>query len=170
VSISDKLLATFGLFTLEEPEWTVEEAADCLGLAVSTTYRYFRSLSDAGLISPFTTGRYVLGPAIVQLDRQTRLLDPLLKAAQSVMQKGVEELQIPGVLLLCRLFRNQVMCIHQEFVDRPSSTISYERGRPMPLYRSAASKAILAYMPARTVHNFYKIHRDEMAAVGLGLE
>ena len=166
MSTSDKLLAVFGLFTLEEPEWTVEAAAERLELALSTTYRFFKSLSDAGLISGFGPGRYVLGPAIVQLDRQTRLLDPLIRVAQPVMRRIVDDLRVPGVLLLCRLFRKQVMCIHQEFVDRPSSTISYERGRPMPLYRGAASKAILAHLPARSVRAFYDAHRVEMLQAG----
>lgn len=166
VSTSDKLLAVFGLFTLEEPEWTVEAAAERLGLATSTAYRFFKSLTGAGLISPFTPGQYVLGPAIVQLDRQTRLLDPLIKVAQPLMQAVVAETRVPGVLLLCRLFRNQVMCIHQEFDDRPSSAISYERGRPMPLYRGAASKAILAHLPARFVRHFHDAHAAEMIAAG----
>jgi len=166
VSTSDKLLAVFGLFTLEEPEWTVEAAAERLGLAMSTTYRFFKSLTHAGLISTVSPGRYVLGPAIVQLDRQTRLLDPLIRVAQPIMQGVVGELRLPGVLLLCRLFRKQVMCIHQEFVERPASTVSYERGRPMPLYRGAASKIILANLPARFVRAFYDANQADMAAVG----
>ena len=170
VSSSDKLLAVFGLFTLDEPEWTVDAAAERLNLASSTAYRFFRSLSDAGLISAFATGRYVLGPAIVHLDRQTRLLDPLIKVAQPIMQRVATEIRVPGVLLLCRLFRNQVMCIHQEFRDRPSSVISYERGRPMALYRGAASKAILAHLPARFVRGFHEAHRAEMSAAGFAPE
>lgn len=166
VSTSDRLLAVFGLFTLEEPQWTVEAAADRLELGMSTAYRFFKSLSDAGLITPFVPGRYVLGPAIVQLDRQTRLLDPLIRVAQPVMQRIVVELEVPGVLLLCRLFRKQVMCIHQEYVDRPLSAVSYERGRPMPLYRGAASKAILANLPARTVRAVHDAHHRDMAAAG----
>jgi DNA-binding IclR family transcriptional regulator len=170
MSSSDRLLEVFSLFTIEEPEWSVEAAAERLGLATSTTYRFFRSLSSAGLISAFTPGKYVLGPAIVELDRQARLLDPLMKVAQPIMRQVVEELDLPGVMLLCRLFRNQVMCIHQEYVDRPLSTVSYERGRPLPLYRGAASKAILAFLPARFVRSFHETHRDEMVAAGFAPE
>lgn len=167
-STSDKLLAVFGLFTPEAPEWTVEAAAERLGLGMSTAYRFFRSLSDAGLISTFSAGRYVLGPAIVQLDRQIRLQDPLMRVAQPVMRRVAEELEIPGVMLLCRLFRRQVMCIHQEAFDRPPSTVSYERGRPMPLHRGAVSKIILAHMPARQVRALYEAHAADMEAAGYG--
>jgi DNA-binding IclR family transcriptional regulator len=69
-------------------------------------------------------------------------------------------------MLLCRLFRKQVMCIHQEFTQTPSSTISYERGRPLPLYRGAASKVILAHLPARTVHAFYDENKASMMRAG----
>jgi DNA-binding IclR family transcriptional regulator len=44
-------------------------AAGALNLAISTAYRYFRSLTQAGLLVPHTTGRYLLGPAIIQYDR-----------------------------------------------------------------------------------------------------
>jgi len=165
---ADKLLAALALFTLERPEWTVEDAAKELQLGVSTTYRYFKSLADAGLIVAFATGRYVLGPAITHLDRQTRLLDPLLTVAKPIMHGLVREVGTTGVLLLCRLYRHQVMCVHQESLDTAGIPVSYERGKLMPLHRGAASKIVLAYLPARFVRSFHQEHGSDMAAVGLG--
>ena len=86
----DKLFAVFGLFSDEKPEWTVEAAAEQLGLPASTTYRFFKSLSDEGLIVAYLAGRYVLGPAIIQLDRQLRIQDPLIKAALVTMKELAE--------------------------------------------------------------------------------
>lgn len=168
MSTSDKLLSVLGLFTADTPEWTVEAAAKHLNLAVSTTYRYFRSLSEVGLIVAFAAGRYVLGPAIIHLDRQTRLLDPLIRTARPVMERLIHQVGAPGVLLLCRLYRNQVMCVHQERSGDPERAVSYERGRLMPLHRGAASKAILAHMPMRLVRAFHRDHAREMEAVSLG--
>ncbi|MFP5516226.1 MAG: IclR family transcriptional regulator [Alphaproteobacteria bacterium] len=168
ISSYEKLLSAFKLFSLERAEWTVEEAALELDLAVSTTYRYFRSLSEAGLIVAFSAGRYVLGPAIIQLDRQTRLLDPLIRTAQPIMQRVARDLDVSGVLLLCRLYRDQVMCVHQELIGSPGTAVSYERGRPMPLHRGAASKIIIANLPARIVRSYYDKHATDMAAVSLG--
>lgn len=82
---TSKLLAILRLFTAAQPEWTVEDGADALGMPVSTAYRYFRELNDAGLIGSSAAGRYILGPAIMELDRQTRLQDPLIRSAKSVM-------------------------------------------------------------------------------------
>jgi len=168
MSTSDKLLSVLSLFSMEESEWTVEGAAKRLGLATSTAYRYFHSLSNAGLIVAFAAGRYVLGPAIVQLDRQMRLLDPLLRIATPIMQQLVRDSKTPGVFLLCRLYRSQVMCVHQEYAGKLDYAVSYERGRLMALHRGAASKVILANLPARSVRVFHQNNKDDMKAVGLG--
>jgi DNA-binding IclR family transcriptional regulator len=169
VTTADKLLSVLTLFSLEQPEWTVEDAAQELGLAVSTAYRYFRSLSRAGLIVAFASGRYVLGPAILQLDRQIRLLDPLISTATPIMKRLARVGPSHGIVLLCRLYRDQVMCVHLESVERPDFAISYERGRPMPIFRGAASKAILANLPSRTVRALHKRFATEMQQSGLGL-
>jgi len=168
MTTSDRVLSVLGLFSLERPEWTVEDAASELKLAISTAYRYFRSLTSAGLLVALETGRYVLGPAIIQYDRQIRLHDPLTKAAQPIMKRLTEELPAHTVTLLCRLFRDQVMCVHQEFHERPDFAISYERGRPMPLFRGAASKIILAHMPLRAIKALYEEHPTKFAQANLG--
>src|SRR5262245_503951 len=114
MTTADKLLQALGLFTLERPEWTVEAAARELDLTLSTAYRYFKSLSDAGFISAGSAGRYTLGPAIIQYDRQMRLLDPLIITATPVMQRIASVIRSQSVVLLCRLYKTQVMCVHQE--------------------------------------------------------
>jgi DNA-binding IclR family transcriptional regulator len=162
MSTSDRLLSVLGLFSVEQPLWNVEEAAAALGLAVSTAYRYFRSLSEADLITSFTNGRYVLGPAIIKYDRQLRLLDPLISVSAPIMQRLAPILPPDCLLLLCRLYRDQVMCVHQEYAKMPNFAVSYERGRPMPLSRGAASKVILANLPARFLKGFHARHADEM--------
>lgn len=168
MSKAENIVSALGLFTFERPEWTVEAAARELGLGLSTTYRYFKTLSDAGLIVAFSAGRYVLGPAITQLDRQTRLLDPLISAAKPAMQDLLRALDGRGILLLCRLYRDQIMCVHQEALEPHERAVSFERGRLMPLHRGAASKIVLAHLPARFVRAFYEKHAADMAAVSLG--
>jgi DNA-binding IclR family transcriptional regulator len=162
MSTSERLLKVLGLFTAERPQWTVEQAAAELDLAVSTAYRYVRSLSEAGLITPYANGRYVLGPAIIQYDRQLRLHDPLISISAPLMKQLAPILPAHCLLLLCRLYGDQVMCVHQEYAEMPTFAVSFERGRPMPLSRGAASKVILANMPARFLRSFYARHAEEM--------
>jgi len=168
MTTTDRLLSVLGLFTVERPEWTVEEAANAIRLPASTTYRYFRSLSKAGLIVTFATGRYVLGPAIIQYDRQIRLRDPLTTAAQPIMKRLTEQLPAHTLILLCRLFHDQVMAVHQESAEVPDFAVSYERGRTMPLFRGASSKIILAHMPSRIVKALYEQHAANFTQAAFG--
>lgn len=147
---ADRLLDVLKLFSAEEPIWTVERAAPALGVSLSTAYRYFRSLVKAGLLDPLGEGgTYVLGPAVLELDRTIRLSDPILQAARPTMLRLASEAGGSAVVLLCRLFQGQVMCIHQERVPGETRPVSYERGLPLPMFRGAASKVILAHLPPR---------------------
>jgi DNA-binding IclR family transcriptional regulator len=97
-----------------------------------------------------------------------RLLDPLITTAQSVMSQSVDSMPPQHMMLLCRLYRTQVMCVHQEFNERPDFAVSYERGRPMPLFRGAASKIILAHLPSRTVKGIYNSNSAQIEEASLG--
>lgn len=172
---ANRLLNVLALFTMDRPEWTVEEAASELGMTMSTAYRYFRSLVEAGLIAAHTPSRYTLGPAIIRYDRQMRLHDPLIVSATPVMRRLARELGPHLWVVLCRLFRTQVMSVHQETLDPPNfasdverQPVSYGRGQLMPLHRGAPSRVILANMNFRLVRPIYNQNPGAMAAVGLG--
>jgi DNA-binding IclR family transcriptional regulator len=167
-SSGDRLLAVLGLFTVERPQWTVEAAAAELGVSAPTTYRYFKRLTTAGLISPVSGAGYTLGPAIIQMDRQIQISDPMLRAARGVMQSLIGHAPEGSTLLLCRLFHDRVMCVHQVQGRGPQEPVSYERGRLMPLFRGATSKIILAHLPARSVKSLFERNAAEIAAAGLG--
>ena len=146
----------------------MEQAASLLGTTSSTTYRYFASLTNAGLLAPSRGGRYIIGPGAIHLDWLTRNTDPLLKAAQPAMSILAGAVKIPAILILCRLYRGQVMCVADAPIHRPAFGSSYQRGRPMPLLRGAASKSILANMSDRAMQSLIKRRRDEVKQAGLG--
>ena len=155
LSTVDRALGLLRLFTPDHSEWTVEAAARELGLSQSTAYQYVRSLVECGLLSTYGTGRYVVGPAIIELDRQTRRCDPLILAARSAMDTLAATLRGGDVVLLCRLYKLTVMCVDQRAPVSPRVAVSYERGLPMPLERGSASKVILAHLPPRVLRRFY---------------
>ena len=163
-----RILSVLGLFTVDEPEWTVEDAAKKLHVGGATAYRYFSELTNVGLISPVGDARYALGPAIIQMDRQIQICDPMLGVARSVMVDLVQYAPEGSTLLLCRLFHDRVMCVHQVIGRGPQSPVSYERGRLMPLYRGATSKIILAHIPARHLKVLYGHDAVEIAKLHLG--
>lgn len=149
MATADKVLGVLELFSSDNWRWTVEEAAEALELPTSTTYRYFRSLAKAELISPQASGAYVLGPAVCKLDRAMRLYDPFINAARDEM-RHLASAHGDTIILLARLYRNSVMCVHREGGGLVAS--GYERGRPMPLELGAASKVILANLSSRQLH------------------
>lgn len=168
-SSHDRLMRLLELFSSDgKNDWSVDEAAVELGLSVSHTYRYFRTLSGAGYISAFTPGRYVLGPAIIALDRKMRTGDPMIQAARAVMNEMLSSGPDGCTAILCRYYREQVMCVHEEFKTRFAQEISYERGLPRPLYQGAASKAILAHLPLRQVKAYYEDVPAEFQRFHLG--
>jgi DNA-binding IclR family transcriptional regulator len=165
--MTDKAFQLLGLFSMERPVWTVEQIAPKLGVAVSSAYRLIGRLANAGLVDAVTPGRYVLGPAIIQLDRQIQLTDPLVLAARPVMDYLIGFAPEGSTVLLCRAFRDSVLCVHQ-VASGSQAPVSYERGRPRPLLRGATSKAILAFLPRRVLKRLYGSRAQEIQGAGLG--
>lgn len=164
----DRAVQVLRLFTVEKPDWSVEQAARALGVSAPSAYRYFAALVEAGLLSPSTNAHYVLGPAIIQYDRQIQLTDPMLRAARPIMADLIRFAPAHSVVLLCRIFRDVVLCMHQVADGEDLPSVSYERGRPMPLFSGATSKAILAHLAPRDLRRLHQVHADAIKAAGLG--
>jgi len=128
-----------------------------LGLTRSTLYRYLKILADAGLITSFPGVGFALGPRIAELDFRMRARDPLIIASRPVMRELVAA--IPGIALLCRRYRDTVLCVHQER-GATGLVSTYERGLARPLFRGAASRIILAYLPPRVIE---RLHQQDTA-------
>jgi len=166
----ERNLAVLKLFTMDAPEWTVDAAAKALGVSPSTAYEYFRSLVNARLLVAFKTGRYVIGPAVIELDRQVRRLDPLIRGASPAMSALAAVPGMNATVLLCRLYGPTVMCVDQRtsaMLDQ-ALPVSFERGRPMPLFRGAASKTILANLPPRALRRHFEQSGQAIREAGLG--
>ncbi|MDB5572074.1 MAG: hypothetical protein JWN93_3257 [Hyphomicrobiales bacterium] len=161
----ERMLAVLDLFDAAGPAWTIEGMAGALGYTRSTLYRYLKSLTDAGLLTSLPGVGYTLGPRIAELDYAMRSRDPLIVAARPIMAQLVAD--VPGVALLCRRYRARVLCVHQE--ERAAGFVStYERGRAQPLLRGAASRVILANLPAPFMRKVLQAHADDLAGAGLG--
>lgn len=160
-----RMLAILDLFDERSVSWSVEDMHAELGYTRSTLYRYLKVLTDAGFLTSLPGLGYALGPRIIELDHKIRVSDPLLHAARPVMAELVAD--VPGVSLLCRRYRQKVLCVHQES-STSAFTSDYERGRARPLLRGAASTAILAWMPGYQVGKLYKARPEEFAEAGLG--
>jgi DNA-binding IclR family transcriptional regulator len=162
----ERMIGLLDLFQGRAHCWTVEQMHERLGYTRSTLYRYLKVLSDAELLTSLPNAGYVPGPRIVELDYDIRRQDPLIVASTPVMVELVSD--IPSIALLCRRYRDKVLCIHQ--VVHPSVAIqsTYERGRPRPLFFGAASRIILANMPPQHLKRLYEQQPKQFAAAHLG--
>ena len=136
-----------------------------LNLTRSTLYRYVRTLVEFGLLATSPGTGYTLGPRIIELDYKIRVRDPIILASHPLMTQLVQT--APGIALLCRRYRDKVLCVHQ--VRGAVGFVStYERGRPRPLLKGAASRVILANMPAAQISRLYDQDPEGFAEAGLG--
>jgi DNA-binding IclR family transcriptional regulator len=167
---TERIIALLGLFSEAQPLWTVEEIAEALRIGLSTAYRHVSALSEAGWLAPVAPARYGLGPAIIAADRLAQRTDPLLLLGAPIMDALAQRLPDSATLVLARLFGDSAMCVHQVLTAGPQPVISYERGRPMPLFRGAAGKAMLGLMPAPKLRRLHAAHAEAIAAGGLGAD
>jgi DNA-binding IclR family transcriptional regulator len=160
-----KVLQVLQLFKEGRKQVRAVDVIERLGVSSATAYRYIADLEEAGLIERASINEYVLGPTIVELDRQIRENDPLLAAAGEIM-KSLSD-RTGGIALLSRLHSKKVVCVHQVRGRFSPVHVSYERGRAMPLYRGATSKIILAHLEADTLRGLIKDDSAELRRAGL---
>jgi DNA-binding IclR family transcriptional regulator len=160
-----KMLRILDLIEESADPVTAETMLAALGFTRSTLYRHLKILTETGLITSLPDAGFTLGPRIVELDYKMRQRDPLLAAAQPLMIELAQSER--GVALLCRRYKDKVLCIHQERGDVAFRS-NYTRGLGRPLFRGAASRVILAHLSGPTVSRLYADAPEAFAAGGLG--
>jgi len=151
MSKTNKVLKVLYLFDDQHQQLHIHDIARCLGISAATAYRYVDELIGVQLLERLTANTYVLGPGIVRLDRQIREHDPLIRAAQDIM-RGLAE-RTGGTTLLVRAHGLMVMCLHQIRGRYGPASVSYERGKIMPLFKGATSKVILAHLDDASIRH-----------------
>ncbi|HVY20287.1 MAG TPA: IclR family transcriptional regulator [Bauldia sp.] len=160
-----RLLGLLDLFTPAAPAWPIDALIKSRGMSRSTGYRYVKALSDAGLLAAVSDGYYILGPRIIDLDRQIRQCDPLYIAGGPIMKQLVADTGHSA--LLCALFSGSVLCVREELTpDSPPNL--FTRGQHRPLFQGAASKIILPYLRPHQLRSIYARHAPTIAVSGLG--
>lgn len=147
-----RMLDVLDLYSEQDTLLTAEEIAQRLDVSRTTAFRYARELSELGFLANYG-GRYSLGARIITLDYRIRLADPVLQAAQGIMQQITAETTIST--FLCRMYNEQVIHVHHED-GYEKALVSFGRGRPLPLFRGAASKMLMACVPPRRLRRIYE--------------
>lgn len=163
---SSRLLSVLNLFTRDHPTWRPEAINEKLSLSRATGYRLIKELVDAGFLRKIAAGHYALGARIIELDYHMRESDPLLLTAAPLMNAMSADTGLDGIL--STLFgRQRLVNIHRSSPDGALS-LRYGRGRPVPLFRGAASKMMMAHMPRTELQKVHRLHEAEIRAEGLG--
>lgn len=144
-------MVILNLFRESRPWITIENIATALEVSAPSAYRYASELTQAGLLSR-TSGRYRLGPKIIELEYLIRSYDPIIQAAHSLMY-GLAELTECDVLL-CNVYDQTVVNVFHVPGKHPVH-LTYTKGLPMPLFRGSQAHVILAHMERRKLKRIY---------------
>ena len=158
------MLRLLDLFTPEQPLVSADQIAAALGVSTATAYRYAADLCASGLLARFS-GSFTLGPRIIELDYTIREHDPLLLAGLPMLRQLRDRTGCD--VLLTEMFGDRIIAVHHERGTDPT-TVSFSRGRPMPLFRGAGSKIILANLPPAPLQRIFMRHSAAAAEAGLG--
>jgi len=159
-----RMLSVLDLFSEQRLHWSAEDIAEALGVSLPTSYRYLKTLSDAGLLRRGSDAQFTLGPRIVVLDHFIRQADPVLQCSIPFMKELVAQTGFDCVV--SSLHGEQLLDTHREYGSLPAD-LSYGRGRPRPLFQGAAPKVILAGMPKPQLHRIFDTHLEAISAAGL---
>jgi DNA-binding IclR family transcriptional regulator len=159
-----RMMDVLDLFSGQMTLLTAEDIARLLQVSRPTAFRYARELTAAGFLANYS-GSYCLGARIITLDFRIRESDPLLHFARSAMRDLAHEMR--ATVVLGRMYNEDIINVHQEEgLQRDDSVIG--RGRPLPLFRGAGSKAMLAHMPLAKVRKIYDRHAHQPDVQGIG--
>jgi DNA-binding IclR family transcriptional regulator len=160
-----KVLQVLRLFKDGRTVLRIGDVMEHLEVSCATAYRYLGDLELAGLVERTSASQYVLGSEVVELDRLIRENDPLIAAARDLMTLLAE--RTGGTVLLARLHGRKVMCVHEVRGRFAPPHVSYVRGRSMPLFRGATSRAILACLPVDTLRALVADEGERLQQAGL---
>lgn len=149
-----KVISILDLFSVERPAYSADEIIAAIKCSRPQGYRYLRDLCEAGFLVR-SAAVYRLGARAIELDHVVRQSDPLLHAATQTMREIRDESGCD--VLLTSLVGDRIITIHHERGTDPT-TVSYSRGRVMPRFRGAGSKAILAALPLARQRAFFAEH------------
>lgn len=165
VNSLERLIGILDIFEEQPGVFTAEQLHARLGYTRSTMYRYLKTLTDAGLLTSFHGTGFALGPRVIELNSMIVTRDPMIVASRALMMSLAR--QNRGTALLCRRFRDKVLCIHQDAAVEIAGCY-YQVGIPRSLCRGAASRIILANMPSAHVRRLVEEMPQEFAEAGLG--
>lgn len=151
-SVIGRVIAILELFGKTRLSIGVDDIATALGLSSASAYRYASELLAAGLLVRDASG-YRLGPKIIELEYLIRSFDPILRAGEELMAPVAR--RTGHDVLLCNVYETTIVnVLHIPGVE--PVRLTYTKGLPMPLFRGAQAKVVLAWMDRRRLKRIFE--------------
>jgi DNA-binding IclR family transcriptional regulator len=145
---SRKVLRALLAFSVDTPRHTAESLAACIGLPLSSTYRYLNILREAALIDEESRGCFVLAPRVLGLAQAATAATGLVSIARPRLRSLSQE--TGETVMLVRRSGDRAVCL-ERFDATLRFQLTFEVGVALPLHRGAAPKMLLAHLPAAQI-------------------
>ena len=114
-----RMLSVLDLFSDQRLHWNAEDISEQLDVSLPTSYRYLKTLSDAGLLQRGANAMFTLGPRIIVLDHYIRQADPVLQCGIPLMKELVLQTGFDCVVSCLR--GDQLLDTYREFGSTPAN-------------------------------------------------
>lgn len=164
------MLSVLQAFSSSTHTRTAKELAEVTSIPLPSVYRYIALLRETGMLLGDDRGAYRLSPRLIALARAAQAAESLIGVVDPVMRDL--ERECGATVVFVRLIARVPVCVHRVdtahyppgIAHRPP--ILFEPGQPMPLYRGATGRVLLAGLPeqARREHLVPLAQTDPEAA------
>ena len=152
--VLDRTFAILRLFTPDDPDWTVTEAAEALDLPVPTVHRLLAALQRHGYVArDDVSKRYRLGVAAFELGKRATASTDLQSTSIKVLESIAVACGETVLLTAISPDRRTSVCL-ERVESRKPLRLSVVPGLRVPLHAGASQKALLAYMSNSDLHAF----------------
>lgn len=153
-SVLGRFGAIIGLFSEDTPRILLEDVQQHLGISGATAYRYLSALCELGILSRLS-GRYTIGPKVLELNHLMRTFDPMLLASTQLIRDLAANLHCH--VLLSRIFGVSITQIYHA-KGAGLDDLNFIPGRRMPMFRGSQARIILATLERRKLRRIYDAH------------
>ncbi|WP_028696293.1 IclR family transcriptional regulator [Pseudomonas cremoricolorata] len=150
-----KTLGVLDLFGAQQLQIDPDTIVERMGLSRATVYRYVKELCEAGLLTRVGAGSYGLGPRIIELDWMMRQYDPILSAGRALMNQLARD---TGLAVFASVFYDGHIINTYITEAYDTATFAFGRGHPLPLFRGAQSKVLVAAQKGKRLQQLFEQH------------
>lgn len=149
----ENALRLLNMFTVEKPEYQVNELAEQLAIAPSTAHRLLTTLSEEGFIVKDTlSNKYRLGIAIRAIESIIMKDRDLFHLTQAIIDKIVQKTNLSTSLTVN--FRNTTFYLYAVEVENPFFSKLYYTGQQHPLFSTSAGHVFLVSSKVTDIRTF----------------